>query len=399
MGVNENPVLPEIARGVPKGLELGLRNFWYPILQSDELPFGKPVAVKCLNEDLVAFRDAAGRPGVLVDRCPHRCVKLSAGRVLEGELQCALHGLRFTGAGQCSLIPWEAEDSKLRDKMGARAYRTQEAGGFVWSYLGDEGRFPAPPLESSIPEELVHPDKFVHFALPTDVWEANWLLVVDGSDGYHAVTLHAESQLHGAVLQYLDADVVQRFQAGSAATAATVPLAERRVKILETEGHGLRAISVDRNGNHLDHGHRIEKYAGERFNLPGLFSNVLHPVGNAKPYVSRLFKVPIDYRSTRLFRYAAWRVENDQQRSEYKELFEKIVRIRQLKTAAEDKVMAAAAGDLIEVRNNESLLAPDRDMVRIRRRISDAFLAQQAQGLRVPDREPTPTRESLVFPV
>lgn len=400
MGMNETGVWPELARGVPKGLEHGLRNFWYPVLQSHELPPDRPVAVKCLNENLVAFRDARGKPGVLVDRCPHRYVKLSAGRVLDGELQCALHGLRFTAAGECSLIPWEPEDSRLCGRMGARAYRAEEIGGFIWSYLGDEARFPPPPIEASIPEELLQPDRYVTIALPTDVWEANWLQVVDGSDAYHAVTLHAQSQLHGAVLQYIDPEVAEQFHAASTtSTTPAAPLAERRVKIVDTEGHGLRAISVDRHGNHLDHGHRLESYRGERFNLPALFSNVLHPVGNVTPYVSRLFKVPIDYGTTRLFRYAAWRAQTEEQRARCRQLFEKVVRIRQLKTAAEDKMMAAAAGDLVEARNGESLLAPDRDVVRIRKRIADAFLAQQLLGTRIPDSEPTPTAASLVFPI
>ncbi len=376
MGVDEKKMRPELAPGVPNGLEHGLRNFWYPILQSHDLPSGKPLSIKCLNEDLVVFRDAHGNPGVLVDRCPHRCVKLSAGRILDGELQCAMHGLRFSRAGHCSLIPWEPEDSRLLKKMTARAYKTAEVGGFVWAYLGDEARFPAPPLEVSLPEELLQPDQFVHFALPTDVWEANWLMVVDGSDAYHAVTLHAESQL-----------------------TSMVPLAERRLEIVETDGHGLRGIAVDRNGNHLDHGHRLEAYAGERFNLPSLFSNVLQPVSGAKPYVSRLFKVPIDCHRTRLFRYAAWRADTREQRKECEQLFERVVRSRQLKTAAEDKVMAAATGDLVEARTHESLLAPDRDMVRIRRRIAETYLAQHIHAMHVAANEPTPTAQSLAFPV
>src|SRR5436190_10491130 len=92
--------LPEIARGVPKGLELGLRNYWYPVLQSEELVAGKPVPFKVLGEALTAWRDKAGRPQVVRDKCPHRGAKLSAGRVLEGTLQCAWNGLRFDGRGR-----------------------------------------------------------------------------------------------------------------------------------------------------------------------------------------------------------------------------------------------------------------------------------------------------------
>lgn len=399
MSSAKNGGWPELVKGVPKGLEHGLRNFWYPVVQSAEVPPDVPVPIKCLNEDLVVFRDAHGHAKVMVDRCPHRAVKLSAGRVLEGELQCAFHGLRFDGRGRCTLIPWEPADSKLLDQLSMRAYPTEELGGLVWAYLGDAEKFPPPPLRESVPEELTQPERFVHFLLPTDVWEANWLLVVDGSDGYHAVTLHATSQHHAAVREYVGTDVVARFDASERRSESVVPLADRRVKIVETDGHGLRAISVDREGQHLDHGHRLGRYHGERFNLPAVFSNVLQPVGNAKPYVSRLFKVPIDYNRTRLFRYAAWRAESDEERTRCRELFENIVRVRQLKTGAEDKAMAAAAGDLVASRANEFLLTPDRDVVRIRRRITDAFLAQQLEGKRVPDKEKTPSQTSLVFPI
>ncbi len=101
----------EIVPDVPRGLEVGLRNYWYPILQSDELPLDRPVGLKCLNEPLVAWRDQDRLPHVFTDRCPHRNAKLSLGRLLGGALQCAFHGLRFAGGGRCVLIPWEPEDS------------------------------------------------------------------------------------------------------------------------------------------------------------------------------------------------------------------------------------------------------------------------------------------------
>ena len=33
----------EIAPDIPSGLELGLRNYWYPILRIEELPSERPV--------------------------------------------------------------------------------------------------------------------------------------------------------------------------------------------------------------------------------------------------------------------------------------------------------------------------------------------------------------------
>src|SRR2546423_14318274 len=99
----------EIARFVPKGLERGLRNYWYPVPQTPELPEGTPIAFKVLGENLVAWRNGKGRPNVVRDKCPHRGAKLSAGHVLAGDLQCAWHGLRFDGRGRCTMIPWEPD--------------------------------------------------------------------------------------------------------------------------------------------------------------------------------------------------------------------------------------------------------------------------------------------------
>src|SRR5262245_23258426 len=99
--------IKEIVRDVPAGLERGLRNYWYPILQSDELGADEPIEIKRLSEHLALWRDKRGDPHTVTDRCPHRAAKLSMGRILNGDLQCVFHGLRFDGEGRCVLIPWE----------------------------------------------------------------------------------------------------------------------------------------------------------------------------------------------------------------------------------------------------------------------------------------------------
>ena len=201
------------------------------------------------------------------------------------------------------------------------------------------------------------------------------------------------------MLQYLDKEALAELEAKKAEGKRAVPLADRRVQIVETDGHGLRGISVDLDGNHLEHGHKLAPLRGERFNLPAIVTNALRPVENAAPYVSRLFQVPINYNQTRMFRYAAWRAETEEDRTRLKTHFEKVVRPRQLKTSAEDRMMAAAGGDLVESRANELLLSPDRDMTRIRRRMAAAFVAQKLQGSRTGDGETTPSQATLVFPV
>jgi hypothetical protein len=56
MTVHQSERFPEIARGAPKGLELGLRNYWYPVLQSEELFQGKPSGFKALPAENFANR-------------------------------------------------------------------------------------------------------------------------------------------------------------------------------------------------------------------------------------------------------------------------------------------------------------------------------------------------------
>jgi len=58
-----------------------MRQYWIPALLSSEIePDGPPVRVKLLGEELIAFRTASGRIGLMDHRCPHRCASLFFGR-------------------------------------------------------------------------------------------------------------------------------------------------------------------------------------------------------------------------------------------------------------------------------------------------------------------------------
>jgi phenylpropionate dioxygenase-like ring-hydroxylating dioxygenase large terminal subunit len=370
----------EIVPHVPEGLEMGLRNYWYPILRSDALGADKPVAVTCLGDNLVAWRDRDGAPQVVHDRCPHRGARLSIGRVLEGQLQCIFHGLRFDGAGRCVLIPWEPEDSPLRANASVIGYPARELAGYVWAYLGDVERFPPPPLESEVPAELTDSEHFLWFHLPTDVWDTNWLVAIDGSDALHAVTLHADTQA-----------VVDRQWEGGHVERPAVPLEDRRIKVVDG-AHGIRAISTDREGTPIHHGH-LTDVKGDRFVLPCLTSNPIRPVPNVEPYVARLWQFPVDANRTWIMRYTVQRVRSDADRERWAQVFHDVVSPRLMGVAAEDAMIAAAQGDLVAARSREHLFAADRDVLRVRLLLKRAFLAQR-NGDRV-----APTPESLVYPV
>jgi len=377
----QKPAEGEIARHVPRGLELGLRNYWYPVMQAADLPHDKPVGFKALDEQLVAWRDKAGHPRVVRDKCPHRGAKLSPGRVLNGDLQCSWHGLRFNGEGRCTLIPWEPEDSPLLRRVGINGYPAEELAGWIWAYIGDTQKFPAPPLAEVVPEEFTKPDEFMIFWHPVEIWHHNWLMALDGNDAFHAVMLHSDSQ-----------PVAHDAAGEGPPKRPPIPLEDRRMQIVDSP-QGLRGIVLDPEDRQIHHGHFMHGWKGERWTLPGLFSIPIQPRPSVKPYVARVYQFAVDATHTQSSRWASMRATTDEERAHCTRLWNEVVRPRQIQVMREDQQILESLGDLAESRSEEFLFNVDRDVVAVRRMFVDAWHAQAA-GTR-----PMPSREAFVFPV
>ena len=231
-----------------------------------------------------------------------------------------------------------------------------------------------------MPEELSKPDDFIWFRLPTEIWDANWLLTVDGGDAYHAVTLHAASQsARGEAWK------------GGKLVESGVSLADRRVKIVETP-HGIRGVSVDRAGKPIHHGHLTAEIRGERVALPGIHSNPISPAPGAEPYTARLWQFPLDAERTWVVRFLSWRAGSEDERARARQIYADIA-LPRLQRVAEEDARISAGLDLVEARSDEFLFEPDMDVVRMRRRIGDAFLSQ-LDGKRIPL-----APAAMVFPV
>jgi phenylpropionate dioxygenase-like ring-hydroxylating dioxygenase large terminal subunit len=108
----------------------GFANVWTPVLGSGMLK-EKPYPLMLAGEKLVLFRGLQGA-SALIDRCPHRGVALSLGRVREGCLECPFHGWRFDGQGEVTSIPWNANTKELHYRT--EAIPTVEVGGVIWVY-------------------------------------------------------------------------------------------------------------------------------------------------------------------------------------------------------------------------------------------------------------------------
>lgn len=185
MRAKDNETLTRTDRGTPMGNLF--RRYWLPALAADELrePDGPAVRVALLGERLVAFRDSAGRIGVIEEACPHRQASLYFGRCEEGGIRCAYHGWKFDVEGRCLDIPSEPPESGFADKIRLRSYPAIERGGVIWVYLGAPQQQPAPPeIEWALLPQS-------HLYVSRRLQECNYLQVMEGGlDSSHLSWLH-----------------------------------------------------------------------------------------------------------------------------------------------------------------------------------------------------------------
>jgi phthalate 4,5-dioxygenase oxygenase subunit len=182
----ENEILCRVGPGTPMG-EL-MRYYWIPGALSSELPEpdGRPLRVRLLGEDLIAFRSTSGQVGVVQNNCPHRGASLFFGRNEEEGLRCVYHGWKFDVTGRCVDMPNEPAESNFKDKVRAKAYRAQERCGVIWIYMGAQQDNP-PPLPML--EANMQPDG----EWRTGIFqrECNYMQALEGDiDTGHTVFLH-----------------------------------------------------------------------------------------------------------------------------------------------------------------------------------------------------------------
>src|SRR5438067_1754298 len=186
MTAEENDLLCRVEGDAPMGRMM--RRHWMPACLAEEVeaPDGAPLRVRLLGEDLVVFRDTAGRLRVLDEHCPHRRASLSYGRNEENGLRCLYHGWKLDVAGNVLEMPSEPSESGLCAKVKHRAYPCREAGGLVWVWMGD-ARDAAPferPAFAPTDDTKV---SIVKFVVP-----ANWAQILEGAiDSAHSSTLHS----------------------------------------------------------------------------------------------------------------------------------------------------------------------------------------------------------------
>lgn len=113
---------------------------WWALALSEEVTGDKPVAVRCGPDEVVLFRDKAGTVRAFEDRCPHRRVPLSLGRMKDGALQCGYHGWIFEGGtGKCLAIPNLSDEERVPERYGVGVHAVEERNGLVYVWTGAAG--------------------------------------------------------------------------------------------------------------------------------------------------------------------------------------------------------------------------------------------------------------------
>ena len=140
---DHDPTLTEVGAGTPMG-EL-LRRYWHPVGLTGDAS-DTPRQVRVLGEDLILFRDKAGRAGLVHPHCAHRGASLYYGKVEERGIRCCYHGWLFDVHGHCLEQPCEP-DLGARRRVTVRQpwYPVEERYGLVFAYLGPPDKKPVLP--------------------------------------------------------------------------------------------------------------------------------------------------------------------------------------------------------------------------------------------------------------
>ncbi len=164
-----------------------LQNAWYVAAFGDELTQA-PIRRVLLDTPIVMFRGESGAVSALLDRCPHRFVPLSRGKVVSDHLECGYHGLRFDRAGVCVFNPHGGGHVPSNAKV--RSFPVTERHGLVWFWPGD----PREADAQKIPADFAVLDSpqirsirgYLHV-------KANYQLIVDNLlDLSHTIYVHPQ---------------------------------------------------------------------------------------------------------------------------------------------------------------------------------------------------------------
>lgn len=160
-------------------------NQWYIVLESQQVKSGRPIGVTRFGERLVFWRQTSGQVICQRDRCAHRGVALSAGKVVHDHIQCPFHGFEYDASGRCQLIPANGQGTPVGAQYQVQTYPTREAHGLIYVWYGD-----GQPGEADVPF-FADIDASFSFGRARDPWKAHYSRAIENQlDAVHLPFVH-----------------------------------------------------------------------------------------------------------------------------------------------------------------------------------------------------------------
>ncbi len=180
----------------------GFAGVWTPLIEARRVS-SAPVRIELAGEPVVVFRGRDGKFGALIDRCPHRGVRLSLGHVAaDGCLECPFHGWRFDTDGANRHVPLNPDVK--RDLLGATALALRIVGDMVWVFTAPGSQAPGSQASGShasgspAPAEPVAPDGLTTPGIArtyvTREWDCHWTRAMENMlDSPHLPFVHKKT--------------------------------------------------------------------------------------------------------------------------------------------------------------------------------------------------------------
>jgi phenylpropionate dioxygenase-like ring-hydroxylating dioxygenase large terminal subunit len=181
-----------------------LKNLWYAIEWSKDVTT-EPKQARVLGQNLVLYRDTAGRVVAMSDLCVHRGAALSDGWTQGDCIVCPYHAWTYDNSGECVRIPAAGDDAPIPKKARIDAYPTAEKYGWIWVFMGDLPEQERPPLPDLGPE---FEDPSFRAITGEWTWDANYERVVEnGIDATHVNWVHNFNDPERAELTDYDIEI------------------------------------------------------------------------------------------------------------------------------------------------------------------------------------------------
>lgn len=163
-----------------------IKNQWYAVMASKQIPKGKMVAAKRFGEKLIFFRTPKGKLACVTSLCAHRGASLEKGCVKNGHIQCPFHGIEYDTEGKCVYVPSEGRASKLDfGRFDLKHYVLRETGGIVFAWYGDK----KPDKEPDYFDIITDPS--YTYDHTEDTWKVHYSRVIENQlDVSHLAFVH-----------------------------------------------------------------------------------------------------------------------------------------------------------------------------------------------------------------